>query len=74
MKLFDFNYQFDFGHEFYIRVLFNKHWVFFLGSVSWSEYSGLPFLQIQSGSGSLLSIILNVYKFGISVAIASVMV
>ena len=33
------------------------------------EYPGWPFLQIQSGSGALISIIFNVYKFGISVGI-----
>ena len=69
MKLLALNYQFDFGHDYYIRLLFNKHWALFQASVSWCQYPGLPFLQIQSGSGSLLNVIFNVYRFGMSIAL-----
>ena len=67
MEIIKFNHQYDFGHDWYVRLLFTKHWAFFQGSVSWCEYPGWPFLQIQFGSGAMLSIIFNVYKFGISV-------
>ena len=67
MKLIKFNHQEDYGHDWYVRLLFTKRWAFFQGSVSWCECPGWPFLQIQSGSGAMLSIIFNVYKFGIAV-------
>lgn len=69
MKLIKFNYHYDYGHDWYVRLLFTKRWALFQGSVSWCEYPGWPFLQISSGSGSLLSIMFNAYKFGISVAL-----
>ena len=67
MKLIRFHKDQDWGQDYYLQVLFTKQWALFQGSVSWCEYPGWPFLQIQSGSGALLSIIFNVYKFGISV-------
>lgn len=67
MKLIKFNYQYDYGYDWYVRLLFTKHWAFFQASVSWCEHPGWPFLQIQSGSGSLLSVVFNVYKLGICV-------
>ena len=68
MKLIKFNHQEDYGHDWYVRLLFTKRWALFQGSVSWCECPGWPFLQIQSGYGSLLNIMFNVYKFGISVS------
>ena len=68
MKLIKLHKDEDWGQDYYLQLLFTKHWAFFQGSVSWCEYPGWPFLQIQSGSGALLSIIFNVHKFGITVA------
>ena len=68
MKLIKFHRDQDWGQDYYLQVLFTKQWALFQGSVSWCEYPGWPFIQIQSGSGSLLSIIFNVYKFGFTVA------
>lgn len=67
MKLIKFHRDQDWGQDYYLQVLFTKQWALFQGSVSWCVYSGWPFLQIQFGSGALLSIIFNVYKFGIAV-------
>ena len=67
MKLIEFDHQVDFGHDWYVQVLFTKRWALFQGSISWSDYHSLPFLQIQFGMGALLSIILQAYKLGISV-------
>ena len=68
MKLIRFNHQEDYGHDWYVRLLFTKEWALFQVSVSWCECPGWPFLQIQSGLGAMLSIMFNVYKFGITVA------
>ena len=67
MKIIKFNHREDYGHDWYVRLLVTKQWALFQGSVSWCEYPGWPFLQIQSGSGVLLSIIFQAYKLGISV-------
>ena len=69
MKLINFKRDQDWGQDFYLQILFTKRWAFFQGSVSSCHYPGWPFLQIQSGSGSLLSVIFNVYKLGISLAL-----
>lgn len=69
MKLIKFNRQYDYGHDWYVRLLFTKQWAFFQGSVSWCEYPGWPFLQIQSGMGSLISISIQCYKLGICVSL-----
>lgn len=69
MKLVRLHQDQDWGQDYYLQVLFNKHWSFLQGSVSWCQYPGWPFLQIQSGSGSLLSVIFTVYKLGISLAL-----
>ena len=67
MKLIKFAHEEDFGHEWYVQVLFTKRWALFQGSVSWNDFPSWPYLQMKSGYGSLLSIMCNVYKFGISV-------
>ena len=67
MKLIQLRHHQEWGHDLFLQVLFTKRWALFQGSVSWCEYPGWPFLQIQFGSGAMLSIIFNVYKFGISV-------
>ena len=69
MKLINFKRDQDWGQDFYLQILFTKRWAFFQGSVSWCKCPGWPFLQIQSGSGSLLSIIFDVYKLGIFLAL-----
>ena len=66
MKLIKFHKDYDFGEDFYVQVLFTERWALFQGSVSWCEYASFPFIQIQSGSGALISIILQAHKFGIS--------
>ena len=39
----------------------------FQGSVSWNDFPGWPYIQIKSGSGSVLSIMFWAYKFGFDV-------
>ena len=65
MKLINFTY--DCGQDWYVQVLYTKRWALFQASVSWCEYSAWPFLQIQFGMGSLISILFNIHKFGLSI-------
>jgi hypothetical protein len=69
----------DFGHDWYVQILnTSKHWPKFLKrrsliqiSVSWNDQASWPFIQIQSGGGSVFSILLWVYKFGFDVDLFS---
>lgn len=63
----------DFGHEYYAQIInFGKHWPrpFKLRSVmqlsvSWNDYPSWPYIQITSGNGGVLGVLVWVYKFGV---------
>jgi hypothetical protein len=69
MKLISFKHREDYGHEWYVQVLHNKRWALLQASVSWNDYAGWPFIQIKSGTGTLLSIMFWVYKFGFDIGV-----
>ena len=69
MRLISFKHCEDYGHEWYVQVLHNKRWALLQTSVSWNDYAGWPYLQIKSGTGTLLSIMLWVYKFGFDIGV-----
>ena len=69
MKLIKFHSDHDWGQDYYLQVLFTKHWAFFQGCVLWCEYSGFPYLEIRFGMGQLISIMFNVYKFSLSISL-----
>lgn len=71
MKLFNFKHREDFGHDWYVQVLTIKNWSLLQVSVSWNDWPSWPYIQIKSGSGSTLSILFWVYKFGLDVDILS---
>ena len=69
MKLIKFTHRKDWGHDWYVQVLNVKGWSLLQVSVSWTEFPGWPYIQIKSGSGSTLSILFWVYKFGFDIGI-----
>lgn len=77
MSLFKFKYREDFGHEWYVQILNTgchfpkpfKNLSLLQVSVSWNDFPGWPYLQIKSGTGSLLSILFWGYKFGFDVGL-----
>ena len=69
MKLISFKHRVDYGDEWYVQILHNKRWALLQASVSWNEFAGWPYIQIKSGSGSTLSILFWVYKFGFDIGI-----
>ena len=69
MKLIRFHKNQDWGQDYYLQVLFTKRWALFQGSVSWCEYPGWPYLQIKFGTGSLICILFQAYKFGFSIGL-----
>ena len=64
MKLLDYKYIQDFGHEYYFCILKGKHRSFIQISINWNDYAGWPYFQVSSGCGRLLSFFCWVYKFG----------
>jgi hypothetical protein len=69
MKLISFKKREDFGTEIYAQIFYTKRWALLQVSVSWNDFPGWPYLQIKSGTGSLLSILFWVYKFGFDVGL-----
>ena len=71
MKLISFKRREDFGTELYTQVLHNKRWALLQASVSWNDFPSFPFLQVRTGMGSLLSVMVCVYKLGFDVDVFS---
>ena len=69
MKLISFKHREDYGHEWYVQIFHNKYWALLQASVSWNDYAGWPYIQIKSGTGTLLSIMFWVYKFGFDIGV-----
>ncbi len=67
MNLITFKRREDFGTELYTQILHNKRWALLQASVSWNDFPTFPFLQVKSGMGTLLSIVVSVYKLGFDV-------
>lgn len=75
MNLIKFTYREDFGHDWYVQILntgrhvpkFMKNYSLIQASVGWNDYPGWPYIQIRSGTGSLLSILILVYRFGFDI-------
>ena len=71
MKLISFKKREDYGHELYVQVLHTKRWALLQASVSWNDFPSFPFLQVRTGMGSLLSVMVCVYKLGFDVDVFS---
>ena len=71
MSLIKFNRKEDFGTDYYVQVLNVKGWSLLQASVSWNDYPSWPYIQIKSGSGSGLSILLWAHKLGFDLDLIS---
>jgi hypothetical protein len=69
VKLISFKRREDYGTELYVQVLHNRYWALLQASVSWNDYAGWPYIQIKSGTGTLLSIMFWCYKFGFDIGV-----
>jgi len=63
-NLIKYNHREDFGHDWYVQILNIKRRSLLQVSVSWNDYASWPYIQITSGSGTLLGVLFWVYKFG----------
>ena len=59
----------DFGTDYYLQFLNHGGWSLVQASVSWNDYPSWPYLQIKSGTGSVLSILFWAHKFGFDIGI-----
>ena len=69
MKIVSFKHKRDYGHEWYVQVLHNKQWALLQASVSYNDYASWPYIQVRTGMGSLLSIMVCVYKLGFDIGV-----
>jgi hypothetical protein len=69
VKLISFKRREDFGTELYTQILHTKRWALLQASVSWNDFPSFPYIQIKSGMGTLLSIMVCVYKLGFDIGI-----
>jgi hypothetical protein len=69
MSIINFKHREDYGHDWYVQVLNVRRWSVLQVSVSWNEYPAWPYIQIKSGSGTMLSILFWTYKFGFDIDI-----
>ena len=67
MKLISFKHRVDYGQEWYVQILHNRHWALLQASVSWNDYAAWPYIQLKSGTGSLLNLMFWAYKFGVDI-------
>lgn len=65
LKILQFDHIVDFGHEYQLRLLTLRNYSVFQVSLSWTDYSSGPFLQMQIGGGTLLGVVAFVGKLGI---------
>ena len=71
MSIINFKRREDYGTDWYVQILNVRNWSVLQVSVSWNEYPSWPYLQIKSGSGTMLSILFWAYKFGFDIDIFS---
>ena len=71
MSLIKFKYREDFGHEYYVQILNIKRRSLLQVSVSWNDEPSWPYIQITSGSGTVLGVLFWGYKFGFDIDILS---
>jgi len=71
MNLIQFKHRYDFGHEYYVQILNIKRKSLLQVSVSWNDCASWPYIQITSGSGTLLGILFWGYKFGFDIDVLS---
>jgi hypothetical protein len=71
MSIINFKRREDYGTDWYVQILNVRNWSVLQVSVSWNEYPSWPYIQIKSGSGTMLSILFWAYKFGFDIDIFS---
>lgn len=57
----------DLGHEYIFKLLILGDWSVLQASLSWSDYSCGPFLQVKTGGGTLLSVVVFAGKLGLDI-------
>lgn len=66
MKLFDYHYVYDFGHEWYLNICCTNLFNLLQFNMDWSLWAGRPILLINFFGESLFGFSLSLYKFSFS--------
>lgn len=66
MKLFDYHYLYDYGHEWYLNVGSTKIFNLLQFSAGWQLYPGRPIILINILGESLLGFSISIYKLDFS--------
>lgn len=66
MKLFDYHYQYDFGHEWYLNLICSNLFNLFQFNLNWSLYPGRTILLINIFGESLFGFSISIGKFDFS--------
>ena len=61
----------DYGTDYYASILNIKKWSLLQISLSWNDYPSYPYLQIRSGTGDVLNVLVWAYKFGLDFTLIS---
>lgn len=72
MNLIKFRVVEDFGHEYHLSILQIKNWCLFQSCFLIGIYARyFPYLNITSGSGRLLGINFQIWRFGATIELVS---
>lgn len=66
MKLFDYFYTWDYGHEWYLNLFCTRLFNLFQFNVQWSFYPGRPIFLMNILGESLFGFTFTLYKFDFS--------
>ena len=64
MKLLEYRQKEDFGTEHIFTLLKGKRRSFIQLGLSWNEYPGAPYFQLEMGNNRLIDILFWCWKFG----------
>ena len=66
MELFDWHYQYDFGHEWYLNVGCTKWFNLLQFNLNWQLYAGRPIILINVFGESLFGFSISLWKLDFS--------
>lgn len=66
MKLYDYHYHYDYGHEWYLNLLCTNVFNGFQFNLNWQYYPGRPIILVNILGESLFGFSISVYKLDVS--------
>jgi hypothetical protein len=66
MKIFDYHYQWDFGHEWYLNLFCTNLFNLFQFNLNWSTYPGRLIFLLNIFGESFIGFSITIWKFDFS--------